>query len=747
MSLIHVMDTHLSNMIAAGEVVERPANIVKECAENALDAGASSIQIEVFEGGIAGVIITDDGCGMEPEDARLAFERHATSKLHSEEELFSIGTMGFRGEALPSIAAVASVDLKTSMNGQGTHVRMEFGECTVNEPVNCPRGTRIEVRDLFVKVPARYKYLRRPAYEFSVIADLVNKMALSRPDIRFSLFHDGRQVFRTSGKGDQKEILYQMYGREVAENAVPFAASSSDFEIDGLAVQPKISRASKNFIYLTVNGRLIRSWQITKAVMEGYREYLPKERCPIVFLNIQTDPQLVDVNVHPNKWEVRIAKEEFLKELITETLEGLFAENLSTPEIRLTEKADTQEKLQFAKASPSVFQEPESRLEKKPEARKPKPEVQRLVSAGDEFLKQTALPFEEAYEKAPNKPFEKEAHFTDYTRGNGALRARPDEQTPEMPLKKEIRQQFNGEIPAGSLQDLQKEPASPSPLWHQQNSETLEALAAQKEKENARETGSAAEPAQTEPLETEAAEAAAAEEKSREADAMSSSQASREEVPETPEDEAGMPDPAEEMAQSEKGAAFFDHLKIIGQLMDSYILCENPNGLVIIDQHAAQERFNFEQLDRQWEKPCKQKQPLMVPLRIPVTPDLFCRLEEINQQTAWYGIEFEAFGTDQFILREEPLWFGKMNRQTLLEDMLGFFRSHSQIEFKELRRRMTATTACHSSIRFNRPLSMSEMEKVISDLRRCRQPYHCPHGRPTVIQLTGSQLRKEFERG
>lgn len=429
MSLIHVMDTHLSNMIAAGEVVERPANIVKECAENALDAGASSIQIEVFEGGIAGVIITDDGCGMEPEDARMAFERHATSKLHSEEELFSIGTMGFRGEALPSIAAVASVDLKTSMNGQGTHVRMEFGECTVNEPVNCPRGTRIEVRDLFVKVPARYKYLRRPAYEFSVIADLVNKMALSRPDIRFSLFHDGRQVFRTSGKGDQKEILYQMYGREVAENAVPFAASSSDFEIDGLAVQPKISRASKNFIYLTVNGRLIRSWQITKAVMEGYREYLPKERCPIVFLNIQTDPQLVDVNVHPNKWEVRIAKEEFLKELITETLEGLFAENLSTPEIRLTEKADTQEKLQFAKASPSIFQEPENRPEKKPE-------VQRLVSAGDEFLKQTALPFEEAYEKAPNKPFEKEAHFTDYTRGNGALRARPDEQTPEMPLKK-----------------------------------------------------------------------------------------------------------------------------------------------------------------------------------------------------------------------------------------------------------------------------------------------------------------------
>lgn len=419
MSLIHVMDTHLSNMIAAGEVVERPANIVKECVENALDAGAQSVQIEVFEGGIGGVIITDDGCGMDPDDAVLAFERHATSKLRTEEELFSIGTMGFRGEALPSIAAVATVDLKTNRDGQGSHVIMEFGKQTCMEEASCPRGTRIEVRNLFVKVPARYKYLRRPAYEFSVIADLVNKMALCRPDIRFSLFHDGRLVFRTSGKGDLSEILYQMYGREVAENAVPFQAASNDFVISGLAVQPKISRASKNFIYLTVNGRLIRSWQISKSIIEGYREYLPKERYPIVLLNIQADPQLVDVNVHPNKWEVRIAKEEFLRELIIATLENLFEQNLSTPEIQLS-RPEKQQKLDLSQDAPHAFAEPQEKKKPAPVS-KPKTEIQRLVPAGEEFLQQTGLPDfsenhrkEETPESQSRTDFSGEAHFTDY---------------------------------------------------------------------------------------------------------------------------------------------------------------------------------------------------------------------------------------------------------------------------------------------------------------------------------------------
>ena len=335
MGYIKVMDPHLSNMIAAGEVVDRPVNIVKECVENALDAGAQTIEIEVFQGGIEGITITDDGCGMDADDAVLAFSRHATSKLKDEQDLFNIQTMGFRGEALASIAAVAKVDLQTNNSEKGTHVRFEYGENTVTEEFSCPRGTRIEITGLFLHTPARFKYLKRANYEFSIIADTVNKMALSHPNIRFILRHDGRLIFQSSGKGNQLEILYSMYGREVAENAQPFRNESDDFVISGYAVQPKISRANKNFIYLTINSRLIKSYPLTRAVIEGYRELMPKERYPIVLLNVEIDPQLVDVNVHPNKLEVRISKEEYLQQLIINTIENLFSDQLVTPEMDL----------------------------------------------------------------------------------------------------------------------------------------------------------------------------------------------------------------------------------------------------------------------------------------------------------------------------------------------------------------------------------------------------------------------------
>ena len=255
MAKIHVLSEHLTNMIAAGEVVERPAGIVKECVENSIDAGATVIEVEVYQGGIERIVITDDGCGMDHEDAHLAFMRHATSKMHSEEELFNIQTMGFRGEALPSIASVAQVELQTSNGEEGTLLRYNYGSLDVDETCNCPRGTKLDVSGLFVKTPARFKHLKSISYEFSVIADLMNKMALSHPQIRFQLSHDGRVVFQTSGNGNIQEILYQMYGKEVAQNAIPFEGNNEDFHIHGYAIQPKINRATKYFMFLTLNTR------------------------------------------------------------------------------------------------------------------------------------------------------------------------------------------------------------------------------------------------------------------------------------------------------------------------------------------------------------------------------------------------------------------------------------------------------------------------------------------------------------
>lgn len=765
MGKIRVMSDHLSNMIAAGEVVDRPMNIVKECAENSLDAGASSVEIEVFEGGISGIIITDNGEGMDAGDALLAFSRHATSKLKSEEELFRIQTMGFRGEALASIGAVAEVDLQTNDGKNGTHIRFEYGECTLQEQTSCPRGTRIEVRGLFTRTPARLKYLKKANYEFSVIADAVNKLAVSHPDIRFVLRHDGRLIFQTSGKGSKAEVLYQMYGREVAENALPFQAEGYDFEISGLAVQPKISRASRNFIYITVNDRVVKSWPITSAVLEGYREFLPKERYPIFFINVKTDPQLVDVNVHPNKLEVRLSKEDFLSQLIINTIENLFSDGLETLKVEALREA------------PAVQEELELDFSrKKNEAARNDIEMVRMMN-----------PNQETHQDLMGNP-----HIDDFRENNRQVQRdwQKEYQPSEQSMKKEIREQFSGQIPAGIFSRPAKGKQSSSdsgsgyskpqdeagakpaahPMDRFRSEDSLLDLA-QKQAEIADSESFAPFtsldlPASENPEDLSGAEASGSfpgtdvdpfdfysrtessvvaanpEETGLESSESDAIRMERERGAEGKD--LQQPAPSK---KGSRGKEFFDHLHVIGQLKDSYILCENPQGLVIIDQHAAQERYNFERLKKQFEQPVVSLQPRMVPMLIPVTTDQFVMLDTINSYTEKYGLIFEAFGNGKFILRQEPVWMQNLDRENFVHDLLAMFQQSRKVDVEELQRHMVATAACHSSIRFNRPLSRAEMEKVIYDLQECEHPYHCPHGRPTVLTLSDLELRKDFERG
>ncbi len=591
MPKIHVLSEQLTNMIAAGEVVDRPANIVKECVENSLDANAKNIEIEVYQGGIERIIIQDDGIGMDHEDAQLAFMRHATSKIVSEMDLFNIQTMGFRGEAMPSIASVAKVECTTSNGQEGTHIVYDYGDLKVNESVSCPRGTKIDVSGLFIKTPARFKHLRSVSYEFSIIADLVNKFALSHPDVRFSLSHENHIVFQTTGNGNIQEILFQMYGREVAKNAIPFEANNDDFHISGYAVQPKINRATKYFIFITLNGRLIRHIPVQKAIIESYAEFLPPNRYPIVVLQIESDTQLVDVNVHPNKWEVRLSKQNDLISLVQTTIRQQLKQSLQTVEIKQ------------AKSTP-VYEQPKIQF-----------------------------------------PY---------------------------PIKEEPRPVVNEEISKG-FEDYQK-------------------------------------------------------------------------VEETIIEEIVEEEP-EEVIEVKQGHTFFEHLQILSQLHDSYILCSNPEGLVIIDQHAAQERYHYEQLLEQLDIKESTKQPLMVPLQVDVPANVIAQIDDINEKTEFFGLTFEAFGDDQIIVREIPMWFHDVDQKKFLQDIIDYFIQTQNIDIPSLRHKVIATMACHSSIRFNRHLTVSEMEQVIEDLKKCDQPYHCPHGRPTVITLSDSDLRKEFERG
>lgn len=309
MGKINVLSEHLSNMIAAGEVVERPSGIVKELVENSIDANARSITVHIVQGGIESITIIDDGEGMDAQDSTTAFERHATSKMKDENDLWNIHTMGFRGEALPSIASVSHVCLQTNNGKESTAVEISYGKFLGAHPQACPLGTSIEVRHLFQKTPARFKHLKSPQYEFSLISDVISKFALAYPEIRFTLTHDGRTVFQTKGSGSLREILLQMYDRNIAKSAIEINGKDLDYEINGLAVQPKYNRATKYFIFLFINRRMIRNYHLQKAVLDAYHPYLPKDRFPIIVLNIAMDAQLVDVNVHPSKWEIRLSKE------------------------------------------------------------------------------------------------------------------------------------------------------------------------------------------------------------------------------------------------------------------------------------------------------------------------------------------------------------------------------------------------------------------------------------------------------
>jgi len=332
MGKIIQLDDALSNKIAAGEVVERPASVVKELVENSIDAGSTVIEIEVEEAGLAKIRITDNGYGIEEEDVLLAFQRHATSKIKNENDLFRIRTLGFRGEALPSVASVSRLEMKTSTGeGAGNRVVIEGGKVEIFEKASSRRGTDITITDLFFNTPARLKYMKTIHTELGNITDVVNRLALSHPEVAFRLIHNDRKLLQTNGNGDVRQVLASIYGLGIAKQLVPISGTSLDYNITGFASMPEVTRASRNYISTMINGRFIKNYPLAKAIQEGYHTLLPIGRFPIVLLNIEMDPLLVDVNVHPSKMEVRISKEAELNELVTTMIKEEFKSKILIP--------------------------------------------------------------------------------------------------------------------------------------------------------------------------------------------------------------------------------------------------------------------------------------------------------------------------------------------------------------------------------------------------------------------------------
>ena len=316
MGKIQKLSEQLTNLIAAGEVVERPMGVVKELVENSIDAGAKDIEIRIENGGLKRIVVIDQGCGMSKEDASTALQRHATSKIKETSDLFKISTLGFRGEALPSIASVSRFDLLTSDGNDSTEIKVEYGKTIYAGPKAAAKGTMITVDGLFYHTPARLKHMRSEQSEGSAIISVIERFAISRPDIAFRLYNNEVLRIKTSGNNSIKEIIYSLYGQQTSENLIEEHFEDYDFKVQAEIVMPFITRATRQYIQIYVNDRMIRDYEIQKAVIEAYSEYMPKDRYPICILKVQSDYQLVDVNVHPSKWEIRISKEKQLAALI-----------------------------------------------------------------------------------------------------------------------------------------------------------------------------------------------------------------------------------------------------------------------------------------------------------------------------------------------------------------------------------------------------------------------------------------------
>lgn len=659
MARIHQLDEHLSNMIAAGEVVERPSGIVKELVENSIDAKAKHIEIQILQGGIDCITIIDDGCGMDAQDATLAFERHATSKIQAVDDLWKISTMGFRGEALPSIASVSQVTLRTNDGIDSSEVIIYYGTLKSARPCGTPKGTMLEVRNLFQKTPARFKHLKSPQYEFSLISDVVQKFAISHPNIGFELSHDGRSVFKTKGNGNLREVLMQIYGRDGAKTAIELHGQDLDYTIRGYALQPQFQRATKYYVLLYINGRMIRNYHLQKAVMDAYAPYMPKDRYPIAVINMEMDAQLVDVNVHPSKWEIRLSKEKQLEKLLYQTIKAALMQDMEVPNIQ-ARKENQKEKIEIQELQ---FTYPRDQ------------EVKKLhTEVNDSFVH---------YDGKPKQTITEES------------RVQVDKVEPqEAPVKAEKQESV----------DKKQE------LSESQSSDTQAPI-----KEQVIEEVSATKQAET--LFKDIA----------------------------PIQEVVMK--AEQEPASESINPSLPQLHVIGQFHNSYILAEGEKGLYIIDQHAAQERYHYEMIQKQILSGVKDTQPLLIPITVETTMSAVSRIDDLNALLEQVGIHFEVFGNTTLLCRELPIWLKDTKEEAFLQDMIDLWQKDDEISLDKLRKHTIATMACHSSIRFHRSLTMEEMKQVILDLGKCEQPFHCPHGRPTLICYEDKDLIHDFERG
>ena len=693
MAQIHILDSETIDKIAAGEVVERPASVVKELVENAIDAKATAVTVEIKDGGIELVRVTDNGCGMERDQIRKAFLRHATSKISNAEDLIRVSSLGFRGEALSSIAAVSKTEVitKTKDSMTGIRILLEGGMEKAFEEVGAPDGTTFLMRNLFYNTPVRRKFLKQPATEGSYIADLMEHLALSRPDISFQLIQNGQMKFHTSGNGNLKEVIYRVYGRETASALVPIAAESDGIRVEGYLGEPIQVRSNRNHEICFINGRYIKSNVIFRAAEEGYKEYLMQHKFPFFVLHFTMDGTRVDVNVHPTKMDVRFTQPMAFAGFLSDAVRQTLQRREMIPEAYLTTQKERNRQ----------NQQEEAQLKKE---KVPEPFEQRRIHAF--AVKEDSQPYE----------------------AKGAV---------------------NGTLKAGAVQSLldrYTERKTPAPVAQ---TRTLPVIPRQKP-EAIQGTAKATEPAQEPVSESAPGEEVFFTETSELPETDVQKECDKEKV------SAVIPTaPARDIVSGEQMNLFEEKIltdsnrrkfRIIGQVFETYWLIEFEQKLLMIDQHAAHEKVNYERLMKQYREKAVVSQSLLPPVIVSLSAKEIAVIRENRERFADLGFEIEEFGGNEYALRSVPADLYGCDEKRMFLEVLD--ELSEDVSFGGLRvvEEKIASMSCKAAVKGNSRISLQEAEALIDELLTLDNPYHCPHGRPTIVAMTKAEMEKKFKR-
>lgn len=582
MSKIQIMDTDLANKIAAGEVVEKCMNVVKELVENSIDAGSDQIKIELIDSGVKEIKVSDNGIGMDKEDAVLAFSRHATSKLKTLDDLFNINSLGFRGEALPSIASVSNVILKTSNGINGTIVEINGGKIEKVSSCDLKRGTTITVTDLFYNTPVRLKYLKSLYTELSNITDYVSKMALSYPNIKFILINNDKELINTSGSGNLLKTILNIYGVVVASKMIEITGETDDYKISGYISYPELTKSNRSGITLLINNRVVKNNEIIKTIIEAYFTFVPKERYPYAILNIEVDPFLVDVNVHPTKMEVKFSKVDSLKKLIFDCIQ-------------------------------------------------------------DKLSKKTLIP------KAISDSIE-DNYYEEVITDNLEV----NENINNVSLKFDFD---NNQITSDKKNNIEVKDAN----------ETIE---------NSR----------------------------------------------------------------------IKKMNAIAIIHKTYIVCENEDGMYLIDQHAAAERINYEKVKESITKHDNNLVDVLIPYKIELPKSDYIILEKNFYLLDMLGFSYEEFSDNTILIRRHPTWLSNSKTYDCIKKIIDIIIENQNFDEEKFLDRVAASVACRMSIMAGDYITIDEANTLIEQLRYAKNPFNCAHGRPSIITYTNYDLEKMFKR-